>query len=241
MTTDQQILDLPVSPDMGHISGSMLPEQVIQAVLDQGLKSLKNSPELIEDLFYKLNPQTLADIKTFLSITEIPVRLNFPTDNIVVPLVTILSSSDIEQQNLDVLGDYMAHTFDQEHYEDNRFVGHAEHSEFSIYCIAGKDSNEAMWLYYVVKALLRLNTLTFEAQGMHNLIMNGRDVALRSDLLPLFTFSRVVTLTCDHYFGIRITDKIARSLVIQLFATEPGSDTVGVTLDTDVPQLEEGS
>jgi hypothetical protein len=234
MTEYSGIETLSVTNAIDHVSGVMIPERVLQDLLKLGFANIKADTSLIDDLFYKYDSETLNAIKTYYTEHEIAVRVNFPRDEFTFPLIAIVNTADLENVNSDLLGDYLTSEYsDASTVEIEKIVGHSVKSEFSIYCLAGKDSNAALWLYYVVKAILTMNTTTFNAHGMHNIILNGRDITLRQDLFPEMTYARVLALTCDNYFSVKLTEKIAHSLVIQIFTQQPFSDTKQL-LDSEV-------
>jgi hypothetical protein len=220
---DQEVLS--IGDALNSLSGAMLPERVLQDLLAVGFARVKKTPEILTDLFFKLPSDELSSLQSYFADHEFPVRLNFPQDAITFPLVTVVSNADSENVQADLLGDYLTSGYDAAAVEVQQVIGHAVHSDFQILCLTGKDSNAALWLYYVVKAILTLNIQTLNAQGLHNIVMQGRDVSLRQDLLPAMTFARMLTVTCDTYFSVRLTERVASSLVLSLFTEGPGSVT----------------
>lgn len=211
------LLDLTIDDAEEHQSGLMVPERVIQDLLKVGFVNLKTDLSIVDDLFFKYDKATRTDIKQFLTGNNFPVRLNFPKDDFVFPLLAVVNASDVEEPTLDMLGDYATTEFDTAGTTAYITLGHCLKSEYQIFCLAGKDSNAALWLYYLAKAILVLNFKTLNVHGMHNIIYSGRDITLREDLFPELTYSRMLSLSCDNYFTLQATEKVANKLVVQVF------------------------
>lgn len=232
MTIDPRVDEsaLPISEDLPF--GVSVPERVLQEVLKAGIAQVKADTSLLDELFHKYDKTTLADMKSFYAKHNIPVRVNFPVGaDWTFPMIAIVSAADTENASADFLGSFMGADVDLARTTRYEIVGHATRSTFTVYCLAGKDSNAALWLYYVVKALLVLNYDTLINHGLHNATFDGRDIQFREDVSPEFTFARTLSLTCDTYFAVQRTERVANSLVVNVF-TE-GTDSVNLSLDQE--------
>ena len=211
--------------------GSSLPERVLQELLAFGLAKIHADPSLCDDLFWKLDEAAKADIHGYFADHAIPVRLDFPIDDWTFPLVTIQVASDDENVAGDFLGDYMTTQPNTLGGSVDMMMGHALKSIYTVYCLAGKDSNAAMWLYYVVKAILVLNAESLMRQGLHNLTMSGRDISFQEQTLPEMTYARTLSLTCDNYFCVRKSERVATSLVQTLYVEDAVRGNIDVEAD----------
>ena len=217
MTSLSVLSELPITDAQTKLFGAMLPERVLEEVLEAGYAAIKEDQSLIDDLFHKLDKKSLDDIKGYYDTHSVAVRQNFPRDDIIFPIVTVVNGDDNENVDLDMLGDFMNSGFDAGFTQNEQILGHGVSSTFNIYCLAGKDSNAALWLYYLAKAIFMVNAKVLFAHGLHNVVMRGRDITLREDLFPEFTFARVLTLSCDNYFSIKATERVANKLTVALF------------------------
>ena len=203
--------------------GTMLIERVLQDVLRKGFYELKLDPSLVDELFYKLRDVTRADIKDYLSAHNTAVHLNFPKDTITFPMLAVLNAGDNESEGLDALGDHFGHAEYLGGQSANYFLGHGLNSQYHVYCLAGRDSNAVLWLYYLAKAILLLNRDTLDSHGIHNMMMSGQDISFREDLLPEFSFARLLTVSCVNYFAVQMTQRVASKLIVRTFTQQPGS------------------
>jgi hypothetical protein len=224
-TAPFDVEDLKVQDALDTIYGAVLPERVLQDVLKFGFDAIHKDQTLIDDLFYKLPKQVRDTIKQYYAEHIVTVRQNFPKDGITFPIVTVVNGADNEDTSLDYMGGFEGADFDLALVNRIQVIGHALRTDFQIFCLAGKDANAALWLYYIAKAILLINCKTLEAHGMQNVTFTGRDIQLREDLFPEFTYARIIGLSCVNYFGVRVTERVARSLEVTVFTQEPFSDT----------------
>jgi hypothetical protein len=213
----------PITDATPRIDGAMLPERVLQEMLKSGFAALKADQSTISELFHKLDLATLNDIKAFYAANSVTVRLNFPRDDLKFPVVAIVTQSEDTDPGLELLGHHMDYG-----YEGGSVVtykGLGQRCSYQLYCLAGKDSNAVIWLTHLVKAILLVNMDELHKHGLNNVTLNTRDVTLREDLFTEFTYGRVIGVTCDTYFGVKVTEKVANSLGITLYAVNHQSGT----------------
>lgn len=211
--------------------GVMLLERVLQDVFRKGFYELKQDPSLVDEMFYKLRAATRADIKDYLSEHNVAVYLNFPKETFTYPLLAIVNSGDNESEGLDALGDHFGHAEYLGGQTANYYMGHGLNSSYSVYCLAGRDSNAVLWLYYLAKAVLLLNRDTLDSHGMHNMMLNGQDITFREDLLPEFSFARLLTVSCVNYFAVQVTERVASKLIVRTYTQQPGETEVNVLVE----------
>jgi hypothetical protein len=226
MTEYHEIAPLSISDALDGQSGLMIPERVLQDLLKYGFNNVHSDQTLIDDLFHKYDPDTITAIKDYYANHTISIRQNFPRDDIKFPMVTILNASDSEDQSIDLIGDFLTSDLDVTRTQATRTIGHGLRTEIQVFCLAGKDSNAVLWLYYVTKAILTANINTLNAHGLHNIIFSGRDITLREDLFPEITYARVLSISCQNYFSVKLTERVAKSLVFNVFTENQDSGTL---------------
>lgn len=200
--------------------GPILVERVLYDIIKLGLEEVHADPSLTDDLFFQFDTNTRNDIHKFFEEHRVAVRQNFPQDELTLPMVAVVNGDDSEQAAFDLLGDDLLETFTPDIGETNTLVGHAVQGTYRIFCIAEKDSNAALWLYYVIKALLILHRDQLQTHGLHNVVMSGADVTLREDLFPQRAFARVLTLSCIYFFSVPVTEKVATKLIMRIFTED---------------------
>lgn len=225
---------LPISDAIVKGYGTMMPERVFQELLKIGFTTIKSDTSLIDDLFHKLDEDTRDDMKAFFAAHVVDVRLNFPVDSILFPMVTIVNQSDNEDVSSDVLGDFMGQEFDEGGSYTTEILGHALNSSYQVYCLAGKDSNAALWMYYLTKAVLMLNVQTLYVHGLHNIVYSGQDIRVREDLFPEKTYARLLTVQCFNWFSVRATQRVVSKLTVAAF-TENAETGEKIQLNVEAP------
>jgi len=212
--------ELSVGDAQSNLQGVMLPERVLQDLLKWGFGVLNDDTSLIDDLFHKLDKKSLTNLKHYYDTHDITVRTNFPSDSFTWPIVSIVNADDSENPQMDVLGDFLGDSVNAAGTEVSRLYGHALNSRFDVYCLTGGDSNAALYLYYLVKAILLLNMQALHVHGLSNITFSGRDVQLREDLFPEFTYARVLSVNCNNYFSVSLTERAAKSLQLRIFTED---------------------
>lgn len=204
-------------------AGAMLIERVLQDVLRRGFYELKRDTSIVDDLFYKLRLATRNDIKEYLEEHDTTVYLNFPKETFKYPLLAIVNASDDESEGLDALGDHFGGAPYLGGETAGYYLGHGLNSRYNIFCLAGRDSNAVLWLYYLAKAVLMINRETLDSHGLYNVMMSGQDVSFKEDLLPEFSFARLLTVSCVNYFAVQVTQRVASKLIVNTFTQQSGS------------------
>jgi hypothetical protein len=233
MTNQAIVIPSITMPDGSSSSGCMLIERVLQEVLTRALLALKTDPGLIDDLFYKLSPTNIADIKNWISSQNIVVRTMYPEVGYTQPMVAIINTSEDEVAGADTLGDYI-----QEAGQDRpsgmvyQVYGITQACRYSIMCFAGKEANACIWLYNIVKSILLLNKPFLMQQGIEDpILISGRDLSFREDMLPEFGYVRAVELACNQRFSLYITEAVATSLKVTILPQTIGDVESVVTVD----------
>jgi hypothetical protein len=203
------------------------PEILLQRALSVGFADLINplTPGKIEELFKgysdanTFGTSIIDDVKAFLFARTNPgqspvkIAVNFPRSPISYPHVAIVLAGAQEDQEHDVLDDYIEDEEDETSSNAVEVHGIAERQTFNI-LILSQDANLTLYLWIIVKAILVLNRVEFTRRGMQNILYGGNDVALDPTQFPEFAYGRMVTLSCLTYF--RVPDLTPSLLITDL-------------------------
>lgn len=186
----------------------VLPELLIQKVLVNGFAKISSNPSLLDDLFAGYPAEMLAEAKTYMEAHAVPVRLNLPREGLTEASVAVLCSNDAEETANDTLGDFL-HELKVGATDDTitEYRGIAKRGSYQLFCLAS-DPRLAMYLGYIIEALLILNTDDLQREGMENINLATSDLRFEEQYLPEFSNSRVVTLSCLHYHAVPVTEKL---------------------------------
>lgn len=198
----------------------VLPELQIQTVLDNGFKVLPTEPDLLDDLLKNYPPEMIVEAKKYLTEHRIVTCLNWPREGLTLPIVAIVNAGDSEAPDKDLLGDFIS---DELGSDDNELVemqGTAKQGNYQMLCLA-QDPRLALHISLFVESLLILNTEELQKAGMHNILINSSDLRFEEQLLPEWTNSRLVSLSCLHYHAIAVTSRILKALVVETTPAKP--------------------
>jgi hypothetical protein len=166
----------------------ILPQVALHRLIQLGVKSIKQNPEILDEIFcyYNLNwaeadyGQSYIDqIKTWFVDTKIPVVQAWSVNVQKAPQIAIRLSSEQEDISKTGLSD---------HYLSDS-IGTVGMSPFSttleILLMTTKNSDEALWLYYIVLYILFKNKALAHSFGMELQTVsasdNARDVTKLTD------------------------------------------------------------
>lgn len=195
-----------------------LPELQIQQVLTTGFASIAENVALLDDIFYGYPVAMQDEVKKYLSEHKVKVVLNWPKEGSTSPTVAIVNAGDSEATQFDVLGDYFTQLKVNSTDENvTEYQGIATTSTYQM-LVLSSDPRLSMYLSYVVTTLLVLNRMVFVEAGMHNINLSTADLRFEEQLLPEWTNSRMVTLSCLHYHAVPVTEKLLKTLVVKVEA-----------------------
>lgn len=147
----------------------VMPQVALHRVIQDGVKILKQNPDVLDDIFqyYKCEPmeadygQTYIDqIKQWFITTKIPVVQAWSLNPAQVPQIAIKLATEQEDESKAAMGDFHS---DGEEYT----VGTAPFTVMLDIALHGtKNSDEVLWLYYIVNYILFKRKLHAEALGL---------------------------------------------------------------------------
>lgn len=195
-----------------------LPEFQLEQVLVSGLEALKTQPTLFDELFALYPASLVAEVKTFFTKDSrvIPVKLNWPRTGASTPSFNIVNAGDTEEADKDTLDSFMEET-DNLDTDDTSvaYYGNAKRGTYQILCLA-PDPREALYMSLVAESLFIINRESLLGGGLHEMTISSSDLRFEEQLLPEFTNSRLVTLTCLHYHAVPRTTNLLTSLVVNV-------------------------
>ena len=135
----------------------VMPEVVVQRVIQEGMKSLRDNPDAFDDIFdtFKCDEMKNAygqgyidQIKKWFNDTKIPVVQAWSLNPQRVPCFSIHLASEAEDEQKAAIGDYFGET------EDNTTAT----GVFTVYVDIGihadKSGDNVLWLCYIMSYIM---------------------------------------------------------------------------------------
>src|SRR4051812_5014075 len=85
----------------------VLPQIQIRRALTQGFAAIAANAALLDDIFANYPPSMLADVKQFLQDNAVDVVLNWPADDVTLPVIAVVNAGVTEAADRDALGDFL--------------------------------------------------------------------------------------------------------------------------------------
>ena len=168
--------------------GMVMPQVALHRVIWEGVQILKQNPDVLDDIFlyYTVEPinrdygQTYVDnIKKWFVETELPVVQAWSLNPQQAPQIAIKLSSEQEDESKAAIGDF----FDSGEESDigvSPFIVNLD-----IMIMAPKNSDESIWLYYIVNYILFKRKRQAERLGLQlhtfSATDNNRDASKLTD------------------------------------------------------------
>lgn len=181
----------------------VLAQPALQRVIEMGIKDLKadNSSKLDIVFSYYNTPQMEASygqayidkIKDWFNKVKVPVTQAWSLNPETAPMVSIHLSNEAEDESKSAIGDFYGMGSDDSDYSDGVDV-------FKVTLDIGihgkRNSDEAAWLYYIVKYVLFKYKREAEDLGLTLATFSATDVNRRRDLNPENIYIRWIKYTC---------------------------------------------
>lgn len=177
----------------------IMPQIALQKVLQTGIKELKDKPELLEDIFnYMHEPDLEVDygvayvekIKSWFLETKIPVlhAWSFNADRI--PCISIHLANESEDEQKTAVGDFFGAG-------ENGDIGTTPLvTQLDIGIHASKNSDEVLWLYYIVTYILFRNKLFAERLGLRLQTFTASEWDKRKEYMVENVWTRWMRFRC---------------------------------------------
>lgn len=195
-----------------------LPELQIQTALKQGFAAVAANVDLLDDIFANYPADMLSEVKRYLTEHKVEVVLNWPKEGQTLPTIAIVNAGDSEAADKDVLGDFFEElTVGETDSNISEYRGIALNGTYQM-LVLSQDPRLSMYLAYLTLTMLILNAQTFQEGGLHNVVLSAADLRFEEQLLPEWSNSRMVTLTCLHYHAVPVTERLLTQLVVVVSA-----------------------
>lgn len=137
--------------------GWVMPEIVVQRVLQQGIKELRNNPDAFDSIFaqflcdemnYAYGQSYIESVKKWFNETKIPVVQAWSLNPQRIPCFSIHLASEQEDESKAAVGDFYGDSTDST----------VSTGVFTVYVDIGihgdKDGNTVLWLYYIMAYIM---------------------------------------------------------------------------------------
>lgn len=222
MSNDNTIGTPPQTPN--NRAGYLFAEETLRKFLayqfDQIHKTIDDPTKtFIEELFHKFGTDVVLQVKQWWrETTNLPVFINFPRQDISLPLVAIVNAGEGEKSGEQYLGDHggevgygetqiavMGDTPRTIHQSYRQVISLPMQHTLKVY-LAANDPTLVLYLNRVVYALLLLNKIDFDRwTGVRNMTLNSSDIEHHPELFPEFAYFKVITMQYDSNFDVPLS------------------------------------
>jgi hypothetical protein len=220
----------------------VMPEIVIQKVLDYGIKQLRANKAEFYDLFAQFTqdelnndygPKYLDELWKWFSTTKIPVEKAWSFNAQVIPCISVHLANETEDESKVSIGDY-AGTFDGES-ETGTGVFTAM---VDIGIHANKAGDHVLWLYYIVAYVLFKHKLMAHRLGLKLHTFSASDYNKDSNKMTENIWTRWVRFRCttENFWDASKFLDIQDVNTDPAVGLDPASD-VAVGLDVNIEEV----
>jgi hypothetical protein len=222
----------------------IMPEVVIQKVLDLGIKKLRANKAEFYDLFSQFlqdelsidyGPKYLDEVWRWFSTTKIPIVKAWSFNPQVIPCFSIHLANETEDESKAAMGDIFGDT------ESDGEIGTAV---FTVMVDIGVHANKAgdhvLWMYYIASYVMFKYKLTAERFGLKLHTFSASDYNKDSNKMTENIWTRWIRFKCttENFWTIndsliQIDDINTATAIDQL----PASD-VAASLDVDITTID---
>ena len=163
-----------------------MPQVALQRIIQTGVNTLKANIDILDDVFeYFTCPQMDSDygqahiekIKTWFTITKIPVVQAWSFNPDRIPMISIHLTSESEDESKSAIGDHWGFG------EDGEVGVGVFNTQLDIGCHTSRNGDEALWLYYIVNYILFKNKRLAEELGLQLHTFNATEHAKQSQYM----------------------------------------------------------
>jgi len=221
----------------------VMPEIVIQKVLDYGIKQLRANKAEFYDLFCQFTqdelnndygPVYLDELWKWFSTTKIPVVKAWSFNAQVIPCISVHLANETEDESKAAIGDYAGVFDDQGETGTGVFTAMVD-----IGIHANKAGDHVLWLYYIVAYVLFKHKLMAHRLGLKLHTFSASDYNKDSNKMTENIWTRWVRFRCttqNFWDAARFTD-VENVNVDPAVGLEPASD-VSASLDVDINEVD---
>jgi hypothetical protein len=180
----------------------ILSQVALQRLIQDGITIIKNSPEVLDDIFCMYTIDELSasygqayidQIKTWFVNTKIPVVQAWSLNPQTAPMIGIKLATDQEDVSNAAIGDYLGPGTEG---ETGVLV---QGVQLDIVIQTTKNGDEALWLYYIVCYILMKRKRTAEALGFELHTWNASDYNRNASVLADNIWQRYIRFSAKIY------------------------------------------
>lgn len=188
----------------------VMPEVVIQRVIQKGIKNLREQPEAFNDIFgiyleEEMNAdygQTYIDrIRTWFYTTELPVVQSWSFNSDRIPCFSIHLAAETEDESKAAVGDYFGET------EDHTITNGVFTVNVDIGIHSDRNSDQTLWLYYIMAYIMFKEKRVAERLGVLLHTWNASDYNKESKYMAENIWTRWVRFRCTTQNFLKDQDK----------------------------------
>ena len=192
--------------------GYVLPGVAVQNVLQAGIQKIKKEPEIIDEIFSHYldtgvdvyyGERYIQKIKNWFLEYKIPVVQAFSFNPQRVPCVSVKLASESEKIDWEPMSDFYGYGEEEEDlvnvYDVNIDIG----------IHVTKNSDSALWLYYIVSYILFRNKRVLESLGLQKQAFNVNDYNKAQQYMANNIWTRYIRFTAvvqNHIKGTPFID-----------------------------------
>lgn len=222
----------------------VMPEVVVQKVLEHGIKQLRSNKAEFYDLFDQFTQDELNndygakfldEVWKWFSTTKIPVVKAWSFNAQVIPCISVHLANETEDESKAGIGD-LAGVFNDE--------GETGTGVFTAMVDIGIHANKAgdhvLWLYYIVAYILFKHKLMAHRLGLKLHTFSASDYNKDSNKMTENIWTRWVRFRCttqNFWDSDRFREPVEEINLDPAVGLEPASD-IATSLDVDVSQVD---
>ena len=216
----------------------VMPEVVLQKVIDFGIKKLRANKNEFYDIFYQFTQDELSsdygqkyldEIWKWFSTTKVPVVKAWQFNSQQIPSISVHLANESEDESKAAISDY-AGTFDD--------VSETGVGVFTVMVDIGIHANKAgdhvLWLYYIVAYVLFKHKMMAERFGLQLHTFSASDYNKENNKMTENIWTRWIRFKCttQNYWGGAALTEVNNINVDPAIGLEPAS-SMAYTDDVD--------
>lgn len=221
----------------------VMPEIVVQKVLDHGIKSLRANKAEFYDLFAQFTqdelnqdygPKYLDELWKWFSTTKIPVVKAWSFNAQVIPCISVHLANETEDESKAAIGDYAGNFGPDGETGTGVFTAMVD-----IGIHANKAGDHVLWLYYIVAYVLFKHKLMAHRLGLKLHTFSASDYNKDSNKMTENIWTRWVRFRCttENFWDAEKFIDIEDINTDPAVGLEPASD-IATGLDVDIEEVD---
>lgn len=221
----------------------VMPEIVVQKVLDHGIKQLRANKAEFYDLFAQFTqdelnqdygPKYLDELWKWFSTTKIPVVKAWSFNAQVIPCISVHLANETEDEAKASIGDYMGEFGEGGETGTGVFTAMVD-----IGIHANKAGDHVLWLYYIVAYVLFKHKLMAHRLGLKLHTFSASDYNKDSNKMTENIWTRWVRFRCttQNFWDAEKFIDIEEINTDPAVGLDPASD-IAAGLDVDIEEID---